>query len=259
MTEVFSPLPDSARRFHFDLVVPILLRPRQALIKITRLASAAWLTPLLILSVTMLMQVLAVGMVKQSSAARGITQMPPDYQYYTPEQKAQYEQAQAATSSPIFVYVFPALVGLSQVWIGWLVVGGLLHLVLTLLGGRGDTLHAMNLVAWASLPFAVRDLVRFLYILFTRELIKSAGLSGFVATSGSQSTLFFAALSGLLDIYLVWYVVLLILGVRLDNGLPPAKAIGGVALTLLVVLLFEAFLGYGAARLGGLSIIRPFI
>ena len=38
----------------------------------------------------------------------------------------------------------------------WLVVSWLLHLVLTLLGGRGTSQGAINVVAWASLPFVVR-------------------------------------------------------------------------------------------------------
>lgn len=40
-------------------------------------------------------------------------------------------------------------------------MGGLLHLVLTMLGGRDSTGGALNIVAWAALPFALRDLVRF--------------------------------------------------------------------------------------------------
>ena len=34
---------------------------------------------------------------------------PPDYQYYTPEQQAQYMQAIQSTQGPVFVYVLPSI------------------------------------------------------------------------------------------------------------------------------------------------------
>ena len=36
-------------------------------------------------------------------------------------------------------YVFPAIIAVLRQWVGWLVMGGLLHLMLTMLGGRDNT------------------------------------------------------------------------------------------------------------------------
>ncbi len=136
--------------------------------------------------------------------------------------------------------------------------GGLLHLVMTLLGGRGDTGAAMNLVAWAGLPFAVRDLVRIVAMLSSKRLIASPGLSGFAPVGEGFGTLFLASLMGVVDIYLVWYFLLLVLGVRLGNGINRPKAIGGVFFVLLLVFSVQAALVAFASQLGGLTIIRPF-
>ena len=142
-------------------------------------------------------------------------------------------------------------------WVGWLVVVGVLHLVLTLIGGRGSTRTAMNVVAWASLPFAVRDLVRIGAMFVTQQLVTHPGLSGFAPAGGGASA-FLAALLGLADIYLIWHILLLIRGVRASNGLPPSKAASGVLLTMLLVLLLQALPGFLLAQLSGLNIIGPF-
>jgi hypothetical protein len=254
--EVLPPL-EAPRRIHFDWLPDAFFHPRRAFDRVVS-ASGVWLTPILILSLTAIIGALVAGSLRQAAAQSGQVNLPPDFQYYSPEQQAQFQQAMSATSSPVFLYIFPALVALSRVWIGWLLVGGLLHLVMTLLGGRGDTGAAMNLVAWAALPFAVRDLVRIAAMLSSKQLIASPGLSGFAPVGEGFGTLFLTGLLGAVDLYLVWYFLLLVLGVRLGNGINRPKAVGGVFFVLLLVFSVQAALVAFAGQLGGLTIIRPF-
>lgn len=254
--EVLPPL-EAPSRIHFDWLPDAFFRPRQAFDRIAN-SGGVWLTPILILSLTAVIAALVAGSIRQATALSGQVNLPPDFQYYSPEQQAQFQQAMAATSSPVFLYVFPALVALSRVWIGWLLVGGLLHLVMTLLGGRGDTGVAMNLVAWAALPFAVRDVVHIIAMLVSKQLIASPGLSGFAPTGDGFGILFLAGIMGSVDIYLIWYSVLLVLGVRLGNGINRFKAISAVFFILILVFSAQAALVAFASQLGGLTIIRPF-
>lgn len=254
---VLTPL-EPPRRFLFGWVPDVFFRPRQVFAKIAAQSSGVWLTPILILTLTALLQVIMAGTIKQTAAATGSFTPPPGYEWYTPEQQAQMQQALAATSGPVFIYVFPALTAVFKVWMGWLLVGGLLHLVLTLLGGRGGTGAAMNLVAWAGLPLAIRDLVRFGAMLTTRKLISAPGLSGFVPSGAEGLSLFLAGLLAMVDIYLIWHLVLMIVGVRAGNGLSAGKAVLGVVITLLAVISLQALLSYFSAQLGGLTIVRPF-
>jgi hypothetical protein len=46
--------------------------------------------------------------------------------------------------------------------------------------------------------------------------------------------------------------------VRASFSLSPAKAIGGAVLTLALVLGFQALVGFAMAKMGGLTVIRPF-
>jgi hypothetical protein len=258
MTETELVQTESPGRFQFAWVSEVLFHPRRAFARITALNRGVWLTPLLILTLTTLLRVAAAGWVRQNFAVTGEMPLPPDFQYYSPEQQAQFMQAMQSTQGPVFIYVFPAISGLLGIWLGWLLVGGLLHLVLTMLGGRGDTMSSMNLVAWASLPFAVRDLVRVAALVVSRQPIASPGLAGFAPADPSGFMAYLAAWLPLIDIFLIWHMALLVVGVRAGSSLRRGKAIGGPTATVLVVLALLALVQFLVARLGSLTVIRPF-
>ncbi len=260
MAESSSALaPQSPRRLRFDWVTRTLFRPRGAFPAITGQLGDTWLTPLLVLTATALLAVIVAGPLRQVAAQSGQTALPMDFPYYTAEQQAQFLQAQAATSGTTFVYVFPALAGLLKVWVGWLVLGALLHLALTLLGGRWTMRSMLNMVAWSGLPFAVRDLVRSAYMLTTHQLIASPGLSGLVGSESGTLALLAGSLLGLLDIYLLWHLALLIIGIQSSTDPGRRKAWTSVLVAQVVALLLQAGPGVIAAKLGSLTIIRPFL
>ncbi len=142
MTEELITPPETPGRFQFNWLGGVIFQPRKLLSRVATQTGGVWLTPMLVLSVTSLGRVLAEGWLKHQAALMGEVQLPPDFQYYSPEMQAQFMQAQEALKSPVFLYIFPAITALLSIWIGWLLVSGLLHLVFTLLGGRGDTRSA---------------------------------------------------------------------------------------------------------------------
>jgi hypothetical protein len=164
-----------------------------------------------------------------------------------------YMQAQQATQGPVFNYVMPMVGSLTGLWVGWLLLAALLHFGSTLLGGRGSMQSALNIVAWASLPFAVRDMLRIVFMLIAGHAIVSPGLSGFTTTPG-----FVAQLLTRLDIFLIWHVILLIIGFAISDSLPRGKALTGVVVVVLLVLFARAGLGTLTASFGGLAVQRPF-
>jgi hypothetical protein len=258
MTEaVLTPPLRQPRRFHLAWVPGIIFKPRATFAEIAGKNRAVWLTPLLILTLTGLLLGLGAGPIKQQAALSGGLPLPPDFQYWGPEQQAQFLKAAEATQNPVFFYVFPSILALGSVWIGWLLVSGMLHLTLTLLGGRGNTTTALNLVAWSALPLALRDLVRAGAMLTSSTLLVMPGLSGF-APQGEGLAIFLLKLLALVDIYILWHVVLLVLGVRQANGLSRGKALGGVLFTILLVLSLQALFGYVGSMFSNLSITRPF-
>ena len=171
------------RRLDFSRLFFTLTRPRQTFGEMVSESRSTWLTPMLVLSVTAILVVVVAGYLKTRAAMLGEIQLPPDWQYWSPDMQNNYMQAQQATQGATFVYIIPLVGALTALWLGWVLVAALLHLGSTLLGGRGSMQSALNIVAWASLPFAIRDLLRIIYMLSAGHAITSPGLSGFTANS----------------------------------------------------------------------------
>ena len=243
----------SHRRFDFSRLLNILFHPRQAFQALSAESRATWLTPMLVLTITAILAVIAAGYLKAHAAMLGETPLPRDWQYWTPEMQNNYMQAQQATQGPVFMYVIPLIGSLVSLWLGWLLLAALLHFGSTLVGGRGSMQSALNIVAWASLPFAARDLLRIIFMLIARHPITSPGLSGF-----SSSTGFVAQVLTRADIFLIWNVILLVIGFALADGLSRGKAVTGVLIVMLLVLLAQAGLGALSSGFGGLAVQRPF-
>ena len=208
---------------------------------------------MLILTITAILVVVVAGYLKSRAALTGEIPLPPDWQFWTPEMQNNYMQAQQATQGPVFLYIIPMIGSLTGLWLGWLLLAGLLHFGSTLLGGRGSMQSALNIVAWSSLPFAVRDVLRILFMLAAGHAIVSPGLSGFTSTPG-----FIAQLLTRVDIFLIWQVVLLMIGFALADGLPRGKAVTGVLVVVLLVLFAQAGLGALTSSFSGLAVQRPF-
>jgi len=250
--------PKAPRAWHFEWLWPVLRHPRQALTTIRAQATPAWLTPLLVLSVLVVPQVLVAGPIQRQALIEAGPSLPADFEFYAPEDQARFLQAAEAAQGPAFLYAFPAGIALAQVWLGWLIVGSALHLVLTVLGGRSTVGEALNLAAWSGLPYGVRCIVRTVWMLATRELIASPGLSGFVDSQAGAGSLFLSHLLGVVDVYLLWQAALLLLGVRSENDPGRRTAWAAVLITLAIALLLQVLPGFLAGRLGSLTIVRPF-
>ena len=243
---------------HLPWLWGIFIRPKATITQIASQANGIWLLPLITISLAGLAYVLTVGWLKQLAAQTGQVQLPPDFQYYLPEQQERFMQAVAATSGPAFVYVLPALARLISIILGWLLGGNLLHLVLTMFGGRNSTTSTLNMAAWSGLPFALRDLVRTIALLLTHQLIRAPGLSGFAPIGGGYFCQYLVHLLGLIDIYLILQIVFLGIGARTIGGLSMRKAWIGVLMTILIAIAFQALVGFSISQISSIQVVRPF-
>ncbi len=242
-----------ARRFDFSRLLATLLHPHQAFAEMASGSRPVWLTPMFVLSLTASLAVIVAGYLKSRAALLGEIALPPDWQFWTPEMQNNYMQAQQATQGPVFTYIIPLVGALAALWLGWLVLAGLLHLGSTLLGGRGSMQSALNIVAWASLPFAFRDILRIVFMLSAGHVIASPGLSGFAAGAGVLTQLLART-----DVFLIWSAILLVIGFGVADGLSRSKALAAVVIVMLIVLLAQAGLGALSSGLGGAVVQRPF-
>ncbi len=252
------PRRESEKGWRFDLVLPVLLRPRPALARIIDLNRPTWRTPLLLLMVAAVIAAVVAGSIKAAAASSGQLDLPPDFEFYTPEMQAQFMQAATATNNPTFNYVLPGLGAALGVLVQWFFIGWALHLILTMLGGRGTSRDALNLAAWTAIPTLIRSAVQIVAMLVNDRLITSPGLSGF-APAGEGAG--YALLSGLLtrvDLYLIWQIVLLIIGAKISSQLSGGKSAVAVLIAILLLLLLWSLPAALMAQFEGLNVIRPF-
>jgi hypothetical protein len=235
-----------ARRLDFARILSVLFQPQRTFTEIADETKPSWLTPMLALSISASLTIFVSGYLKARAAMMGEVTLPPDWQYWTPEMQNNFMQAQQATQGAVFVYVMPLVSALVALWLGWLILGGLLHLGSTLLGGRGSMQGALTIAGWANLPFMVRDILRVIFMLLARHVIVSPGLSGFAG-----SAVFLAKILSQFDVFFIWNAILLIMGFSIADGLPKNKAIFGVVVVLLILLLALAGIGALLSGLGG--------
>ncbi len=242
----------STSRFNFARIAELLLYPQRTFAVIAGESYPSWLTPLLSLSVSATLSVIISGYLTSRAAQMGEMQLPADWQYWTADMQNNYVAAQQSMQGPVFSYVLPLVSALTGLWLGWLILSGLLHLGSTLLGGRGTMQSAMNISGWASLPFLLRDVLRIVFMLIVGHAISSPGLSGFA--SGA----FVGQLLARVDIFFVWNCIFLVIGFIAGDSLLKGKAILNVLAVALLLLLAQAGIGTLLSNASGLAIQRPF-
>lgn len=260
MNDLLLNSEETNGRWRFDWLLPALFQPRRTFARIAGVETAVWQTPILILILTGLIRTLVNGSVKAAAnlAAANSGTPPPGFEFYTPEQQAQLQQAMAATSGPVFTYLLPSVVAVIGIYLGWLILGWVIHLGLTLMGGRGSSRQALNIVAWTLLPLAIRDVVRIAAMWTTGQPLTALGLSGFAPVGEGTSPIYLTALLSFVDIYLLWHILLLLIGVRAAEPISRAKAWGVALFTVIAFLLIRALPALLAAQFDGLTVVRPF-
>ena len=245
------------RRWRWDWIFPLFFRPRKTLSEVVSQDKAFWLLPLLLISLLVIFNVVASGPARLAEIQMNSGQTPPDFQYWSPDQQQKYFDSLQQAQGPVNLYVFPALGGIIGLWVVWFLTGSILHLVLTLSGSRGSNTAALNVVGWASLPFALRAVIQGAAVLVTKTPIHSAGLSGFVTGEGGAAA-FWAAMLAVIDIYWIWHFILLLVAARPLSGLPRGRAWLAVLISIVILLALQALPGFIGSKLSGLGGTTPY-
>ena len=250
------PTQKELNQIDIHRLVRFFRNPGQVFKQIASQGRPAWLFPMLLLSLGLFLRVFVTGFLKSRAAALGEVILPPDWEWWSPDMQNNFLQGIQTTQGPAFVYIIPVLTGLVGLWVGWPILSSMLHLFSTLLGGRGSQSSTLNVVAWSSLPFAVRDLLRVAYMLFVKHEIISPGLSGFVGSPRAAG--FLGNLLKHTDLFLIWHILLLVIGLNHIDSLTKSKTWLAVLVVLLISLLAQATMGSIFSSLNGSVISRPF-
>jgi len=261
MSEVNTTSPE--RRGLLRLLWGMVVRPRTTLEYLRVRGGRAWWLPALLAVLLVILPILVAAPItaQQSREAVAVAQEQWGEQRgveMSAEEQAQMEQAMSIAASPLLTTVFPAAGSVVVLVVGWLVWAGALYLAGLALGGRSTFGQMFRMVVWTWLPYALRGLLQTVYILASGQIIANPGLSGLVQETRPISeivvsppsldqTLLVAFLSRI-DLFLVWSLILLVVGVTVTTRLPRRKA----ALVTLGVWLLLTALGLLPALVGGL-------
>jgi hypothetical protein len=170
----------------------------------------------------------------------------------SPEQLDQARQSRRPMTTTSYL-----LMGLGRAAVlgalGWVARGALAHFGSMAMGGSSTWGPTFATVAWSMLPFFVRDLLQTAYLLLRKQLIEHAGLSFLVASGDwlrDSRNMLYAAL-GRADLFVIWHLVLLALGLSIATKVSRGKAAVlaiiiwalVLAVSLIPVLLGRAFGG----------------
>lgn len=223
------------RRNFFALFWGMVRRPRWTFENSAIRTNRAWIFMALLTMVMLILPTIAAAPITAQQAREavqlGMESQGENAPPISPEMEGQISQF---ATNPLLTVVFPSIFTLIGLWVGWLFWAGGLHLVSTMAGGNSHFGQMWRVVIWSWLPFAVRGLLQFGFILLTGETITNPGLSGLVADQRTVSELLAAppstgqlVLQSLLtriDLFLIWNLFLLIFGVAISARVSGRKA-----------------------------------
>ena len=238
--------------FHFAWLPGIFLRPAKTLRAILADDKANWLLPMLLLSLMLILNVVLSGPAQRNAIQSGLN-MPPEFQYWSPEEQDSYMMAQASKSSPTFIYAYPILGGIATWWVIWLLTASILHLMITLGGSRSPNVKSSNLVGWAMLPFALGLLIKAITVAASGRLLAPAPLAALLPEDATGIQLFARSVLGNVDAYWFWHAILLLLGAKPLSKLATGKALAAMIAVIVLMLLLQGVPGLLGGLVGNMS------
>lgn len=227
-------------------------KPRATLTKVGAEDVSNKRTPLLFISIMVILAVLIAAPVKTQQLQMGVS-MPEDFQWWSEQQQQEYLDAQQNKSSPVFMIVFPATTGILGYLVFSLLMASILYLSLTLAGSRAPRMKVGNVVAWAMVPFGIRELVKFFVVGSSKQLVENPGLSNLVDAEAKGFSAFLRGVLGSIDLYWLVFVIFLVIGAILISGLKKSKALVTTIVAVLIMLLLQGVPNLVTSLLGGLS------
>jgi hypothetical protein len=243
----------------------IVARPRATFQRLNENGRRAWWLPALLAVIAVILPILVGSPLSAQKAREAVASVQTQMgETLSPEQQQQMEQAQRIAASPLVITVFPSVMGVLGLVVGWLVWAGALYLVGMVAGGHASFGALFRMVVWTWIPYALRGFLQALYILLTGQLIAHPGLSGLVA--GEQTVekvltapptagqMVVSAFLARIDLFLFWNLALLVVGTMVVTRLSARKA---TALVLGIWLLLT-LMGLIPPLVSGLMLGRSF-
>ncbi len=252
---VDTPAPDvAARRFTpLEALTGVLLRPRHTFARMREASRGHWWVVLALALAGLIITTIATVPLQVAAQQAAFEATQEQFEDLPPEQLAQIEQTQAIFSSTAMLGVIGTLTGIVTLLIGYVVRAGVLFLLGLALGGQASFRQVWRMAVWTTLPVVIGGLVTAAATIITGGM-PAQGLS-YIFTSAelAEASPILLAILNRIDLYTLWSLVLIALGMVGTARLSGRKA-------ALVAAVFWLLGTGGAAALAaiGQAITRSF-
>ncbi len=205
-----------------QLLVSIVDRPATVMSYVGKKPGWAWVTPALLI----LIGLAVFSVVTAPHASKLALRQAQQQMASLPPQQAEEAAAQLEKfTSPVMVAGFSILGGLVALAVMWLVWAGVLYFLGLMAGGEASFAQTFAILAWSWLPYFLRYLVQAAYMAYSGRWI-NPGLSFLVATGDQikDAANWLYALLSQLDLFYLWHLILVIVGLVAVGRLSRSKA-----------------------------------
>lgn len=237
---------EGSRLSPIDALVGVVIRPKATFERMREAAAGHWWV-VLALAFLALVLVSAATVPLQAEAARSALQAQQENtdstQELSQEQQAQMEQVQNIFTSQAVLGGISVVTGVIALMIGYLVRAGFVFLLGLALGGRATFKQVWRMSVWTTLPEVLRAAVS-AGVIFATGNQNARGLSYMLTSAEVGAQPYLATLLSEIDIYLVWSLALLGIGLfvtsQLSRGKSAAVALAYWLFTLAITMGFVA-------------------
>jgi len=238
-----EPDPDVGRMGPLALLRDVVLRPSAAMRRLDAQPGRRWWLPLTVLAVLSALNAAVLGPRIAVAAMQAFQagQLPPGV-------SAEAMSAMPASGTVGMLAAVTGVIGaVFGVVVGALLAAAILHFVGTVFGGQQTFNAVLTTTSWARLPLILRSIVQLAWFgthpgAFDANM---GGLSGLVADAekpAEAAASFWAPLLARVEVWHLWYLVLLVFAVRATSKVTRGRA-------MLIVAVY-VLLGIGAGLIG---------
>jgi len=245
----FDPVQDAEEQMApFDTLVGVAIHPRATFERMRDAAAGHWWV-VVVASLLVALATTVVTVPIQAEAARSALQAQQEdteaYQGLSEEEMAQVEQVQNIFTSQAMLGALGFFGGVIMLFLGYGVRAGIVFLLGMALGGRASFGQVWRMSVWTTLPDVLRGMVSIGVILATGS-VSVSGMSYVLTSAEVSAHPYLAAFLGSIDIYLIWSLALLLIGILVTSQLDRLKS----AIVALVCWLFPLAISMGFIALG---------
>lgn len=231
-----------------ETLVGVLIRPKATFERMRDAARGHWWV-VAVLAVLALVLLAVATVPIEAEAARGALQAQQETsdttQQLSEAQQAQMEQMQNIFTSQAVLGAINVFFGIFGLAIGYLVRAGFVFLLGLALGGRASFKQVWRMTVWTTLPEVLRTVVSAI-VTFATGSPSASGLSYMLTGEEVRALPYLATFLQGIDVYLVWSLVLLAIGLLVTSQLSRGKS----ALVTLAYWLFTVAVALGFTVVG---------